>query len=243
MKYLKRILPILIFVFSWSCALAQSNRGVPNLLKYDKKIIHFGFLLGYSQYDYIISTNPDLTTIPDCDSLRAVNTSSGPSFCLGIVTDLRMGKHFDLRFIPSLSFPSCRLNYYCSNSSIPDVSYANGSSAGMVFVDLPLMVKLKSSRMMNNVRAYVLAGAQYSYNLIQTKIDKLPTANETLLVNKQDVHAQVGVGFDFYCTYFKLATELKMSFGLIDQLQQEGKYVGSVNSLKSKILQLSLTFE
>ena len=53
-----------------------------------------------------------------------------------------------------------------------------------------------------------------------------------------------GIGFDFYCTYFKFSTELKMSFGFVNLLKEEDNmYATSVTSLKSKILQISFTFE
>ena len=226
-------------------ASAQSRRfGVPNLSQYDNKIYHFGFSLSAGTYNYVISTNPDLTHLDGCDTLHVVNPRSGKSFGFGIVSDVRMGKYFDLRFIPSFSFPDCHLDFLCL-SDRPNSNYgsANGSSNGIVFLDLPLLVKFKSTRMMNNVRAYVLAGAQYSFNLVYSKVEKLNRQEDILLINAHDVMAQVGVGFDFYCTYFKLATELKFSLGLMDQLQKEGQYVGSINSLRSKGFLFSITFE
>jgi hypothetical protein len=217
---------------------------VPNLSQYDNKIYHFGFSLSAGTYNYVISTNPDLTHLDGCDTLHVVNPRSGKSFGFGIVSDVRMGKYFDLRFIPSFSFPDCHLDFLCL-SDRPNSNYgsANGSSNGIVFLDLPLLVKFKSTRMMNNVRAYVLAGAQYSFNLVYSKVEKLNRQEDILLINAHDVMAQVGVGFDFYCTYFKLATELKFSLGLMDQLQKEGQYVGSINSLRSKGFLFSITFE
>ncbi len=218
--------------------------GVPNLTQYDNKIYHFGFSLGVGTYNYVLSSNPYVSDLDGCDTLRVVNPRAGKSFGFGIVSDLRMGKYFDLRFIPSFSFPDCHIDYYC-HSDAPNSSYANGGANGIVFLDLPLLVKFKSTRMMNNVRTYVLAGAQYSFNLVYSKAKDIAnqSANEVLLVNAHDVQAQVGVGFDFYCTYFKLATELKFSIGLMNQLQQEGKYVGSITGLRSKGFLFSITFE
>lgn len=218
--------------------------GVPNLSQYDDKIYHFGFSLSGGTYNYIINTNPNLSHLDGCDSLRVLNPRAGKSFGFGIVSDLRMGKYFDLRFIPSFSFPDCQINYFC-NTNVPNSSFANGGANGIVFLDLPLLVKFKSTRMLNNIRAYVVAGGQYSFNLVYSKARDIAnnSVNEVLLVNAHDVMAQVGVGFDFYCTYFKLATEFKFSLGLMNQLQQEGKYVGSLTSLRSKGFQFSITFE
>jgi len=245
MNLFKSFFTLLLLISVTVSASAQRHVfGAPNLSSYDNKIYHFGFSLSAGTYNYIISTNPNLTQLDGCDTLRVVNPRAGKSFGFGIVSDLRMGKYFDLRFIPSFSFPDCQIQYFCK-TDVPNTSYANGSANGIVFLDLPLLVKFKSTRMMNNVRAYVLAGAQYSFNLVYSKAKDIAnnSANEVLLVNAHDVMAQVGVGFDFYCTYFKLATELKFSLGLLNQLQQEGQYLGSLNSLRSKGFQISLTFE
>ena len=245
---MNRLKPLIVLLSLLSVAVGASAQrhvfGAPNLKQYDDKIYHFGFSLGVGTYNYILSSNPDLTHLDGCDSLHVVNPRSGKSFGFGIVSDVRLGKFFDLRFIPSFSFPDCKIQYYC-NTDNANESFANGSANGIVFLDLPLLLKFKSTRMMNNVRAYVLAGAQYSFNLVYSKVQKLSPAmaQEVLLVNAHDVMAQVGVGFDFYCTYFKLATELKFSLGLMDQLQKEGKYVGAINSLRSKGFQISITFE
>lgn len=245
MNRLKPFIVLLLLLSVTAGASAQRHVfGAPNLTRYDDKIYHFGFSLGVGTYNYILTSNPNLTYLDGCDSLHVVNPRSGKSFGFGIVSDLRMGKFFDLRFIPSFSFPDCKIQYYC-NTDNANESFANGSANGIVFLDLPLLLKFKSTRMMNNIRAYVLAGAQYSFNLVYSKVQKLSPnmAKEVLLVNAHDVMAQVGVGFDFYCTYFKLATELKFSLGLIDQLQKEGKYVGAISSLRSKGFQISITFE
>ena len=245
MNRFKSLIVILLLLSVTAGASAQKRGfGVPNLTHYDNQIYHFGFSLSAGTYNYVISTNPDLTHLDGCDSLRVVNPRAGKSFGFGIVSDLRMGKYFDLRFIPSFSFPDCQIQYFCK-TDMPNTSYANGNANGIVFLDLPLLVKFKSTRMMNNVRAYVIAGAQYSFNLVYSKAKDIAnnSTHEVMLVNAHDVMAQVGVGFDFYCTYFKLATEFKFSLGLMNQLQQEGKYFGSITDLRSKGLQFSITFE
>ena len=65
-----------------------------------------------------------------------------------------------------------------------------------------------------------------------------------LKLNPHDVQSLVGVGFDFYCTYFKFTTELKMSFGFLNMLvPEENMYATSVTGLKAKNLQISFIFE
>jgi len=240
MRRLRNILIITLLIISAIPAHAQKKAfGIPNLQKYDKKLLHFGFMVGYNQFDFLIKAESDLSQY---DSLMVINTTSLSGFNLGIVTNLRMGKYFDLRFIPGLSFGDRIVNY--------TIQYENGErivnkkNIESVYMDIPLLVKFKSSRM-HNVRAYVIAGAQYSLDLISAAKKKHAKTNDIVLkLYPNDVQAQVGVGFDFYCTYFKFSTELKMSFGLVNLLVKENNaFAESVTSLKSKLFQISFMFE
>lgn len=217
----------------------HTNFGVPNLQKYDNQLFHFGFLLGYNQFDFTIRSKADLS---EYDSLMVVNTAAMSGFNLGIIADLRLGKYFDLRLIPGLSFGDRVVNY---TILYPDQSrLVTKKNIESVYLDVPLLFKFKSSRM-HNVRAYVIGGAQYSLDLISAAKKQNNNPREIMLkLYPNDVQAQVGVGIDFYCTYFKFTTEFKMSFGLMNLLvQEDNMYATSVQSLKSKMWQISFTFE
>ena len=236
---LKRILTLAIVCLGIATQ-AYAQFGVPNLLKYDKRRFHFGFTLGYNNFNYRISSKPDLA---EYDSLMLVHTRPMSGFSLGIVTNLRLGKYFDLRFIPGLSFGDRYIDY--------TVRYPDGSeiitpkNVESVYLDLPILFKYKSSRMLNNIRAYVIAGGQYTFDMISAKKRKAPANGDIVVkLNPHDVQAQVGVGFDFYCTYFKFSTELKMSFGFINMLvPEDNMYATSVTGLHAKNLQISFIFE
>ncbi|MCQ2263386.1 MAG: PorT family protein [Bacteroidales bacterium] len=224
-----------------SCAAygQKSSFGVPNLQKYDNQLFHFGFLLGYNQFDFSIRSDSDLSRY---DSLMVINTAAMSGFNLGIVTNLRLGKYFDLRFIPGLSFGDRVVRYTILYSDASEL--VTKKRVESVYLDLPLLVKFKSSRM-HNVRAYVIGGAQYSLDLISAAKKKNNNPNEIMLkLYPHDVQAQVGVGLDFYCAYFKFTTEFKMSFGLMNLLvKEDNMYAESVQSLKSKMFQISFIFE
>ena len=176
----KRICALVLLLSICSTTLfGQSDRwsfGVPNLLKYDKKTFHFGFLIGYNQFNFTIASKPNLA---EYDSLMVINTSPLSGFNLGIVTNLRLGKYFDLRFIPGLAFGDRIVNY--------SIQYQSGNqlvtkkNAESVYLDLPLMIKFKSSRMLNNIRTYVIAGAQYSLDLISAAKKQSSNPQEIIL--------------------------------------------------------------
>ena len=237
---MKKKATVILTILTLGIFCANAQFGVPNLLKYDDKPFHFGFTFGYDNFNYSISSKPDLA---EYDSLMVINTQPMSGFSLGIVTNLRLGKYFDLRFIPGLSFGDRYIDYTIRYSTGNEIVTAKNLES--VYLDLPILLKYKSSRMMNNIRAYVIAGGQYTFDMISAKKKKAPDHGDVVLkLNPHDVQAQVGVGFDFYCTYFKFTTELKMSFGMMNMLvPEDNMYATSVTSLKAKNLQISFIFE
>lgn len=237
-KYKKILILLMVLCLSAASYAQKRGFGVPNLQKYDKKLFHFGFSVGYNLFDFNLKNN---AYYPQSDSLLVINTKPVSGFSLGIVTNLRIWKYFDVRFIPGLSFGERVLNYQFANKVKEDDKQRRVES---VYLDLPLLFKIKSSRM-HNVRIYVIGGVQYSLDLISNQKKQSKRPNEMLVkLNKNDVQGQVGFGLDFYCTYFKLTTEVKMGFGMLNLLVPEDHvYTSNITSVKSKTLQVSLIFE
>ncbi|MBO4655035.1 MAG: PorT family protein [Bacteroidales bacterium] len=236
--YRKLLILMLLFAISGASFAQKGGFGVPNLQKYDKKRFHFGFSIGYNLFDFNLKSN---AYYPQSDSLLVINTKAVSGFSLGIVTNLRIWKYFDLRFIPGLSFGERVLNYEFAKRVKDDDKQRRIES---VYLDLPLLFKIKSSRM-HNVRVYVIGGVQYSIDLISNQKKQSKRPNEMLVkLNKNDLQGQVGFGLDFYCTYFKLTTEIKMGFGMLNLLVHENHiYTSNISSVKSKTLQVSVIFE
>lgn len=228
---------ILFFVLAISSALAQQTQ-VQNLPKYDKQVVHFGFSLGINKADFRVTKSPNLYQF---DSLYNVDNLKQTGFNLGIVSNLRMGEHFDLRFIPELSFCERDLQY---------TFYVNGvkqkpstiKKIESTFLNFPVYVKFKSERV-NNYRVYVLAGGQYSIDMVsQAKVQNKD--KEFVKLNKKDYGYTIGVGFDFYLEMFKFSPEIKMYNGLNNLLVPDNTvFANSIKGLNSKIFTLSLLFE
>lgn len=238
MKKQTIFITILFLIISLTTS-AQRNIGMPNLQKYDKQRFHFGFMIGFNQFDFTMRSKANLA---EYDSLMKVYTSPLSGFNLGIVTNLRLGDYFDLRFIPGLAFGDRQIRY--SLQYYDGIEYETIKNIESVYLDFPLMVKFKSSRM-HNVRVYVIGGVQYSRDLISNARKQASNNQETFVkIYPNDFQTQAGVGFDFYLTYFKFSAELKMSFGMNNILKmEENMFATSVTSLKSRIIQISFLFE
>jgi hypothetical protein len=180
------------------------------------------------------------------DSAMVIGINSDPTFGfdIGIVGDKRLGRYFNLRFVPALSFGERYINYTVkawSNGEIRIVDLRKNISS--VFIDFPLLIKYKSKRL-NNMLAYVEAGGKYSLDIASNARKEDISGQIVVKLNKHDVYAIVGVGFDFYNPWFKLGVELKMSYGLLDVLKRDDTgLTQSIEKLSSKVFQLGFTFE
>lgn len=187
---------------------------------------------------FSLKTKEDLLPI---DSLYVIKAEPELGFNIGIVSNLRLGDHFDLRFIPTLSFGERNLIYTLSKN---DTIFLNvPKKVESTYLDFPLNLKFKSHRV-NNFRAYVMAGVKYSIDLASQAKNKSSDDEIVLKLYKNDYSFEFGVGFEFYATFFKFGTELKMSYGVRDLLKREDNiFTDGIDRLSSKIFQISLTFE
>lgn len=228
----------LIFNPEEVCAQRQE---VLNLPRYDVRPIHFGFLLAYNKSDFNIRYNSGLRQL---DTVLNVTSKGEGGFNLGIVTDLRLGEYFNLRFLPTLSFAQRNLFYTFSNTKF-DSSYVIKKPVESTFLDFPLVLKYKSARA-NNMRAYALTGVQYSYDLASARHVKNNVGNNAVFKLKpHSVLGFLGFGFDFYTTYFKFSPEIKYAFSFTDvHIKEDGNiYAMSVSKMYSRIWMLTFYFE
>ena len=257
-----------MILFAALC-LPVSGKGqrmiVLNMPNYDQEsMFHFGFVLGINQsfatirpiadlsshvFDSIYI--PDILPLPDSARVLSISTSPIPGFVVSIVANMQMGKHFELQFVPSLSFGDRTIDYavetyrFRPGAKEPVQNLAITKKIPSTFINFPLEVKYKSVRY-NNFRPYLLTGVQYSLDLAsQAKKREQKNKNEKIVkLNQNDVYIEAGVGFDFYNEWFKFGLELKMMYGLFDVLKHENNiYTESLDRVSSKIFQVSFTFE
>lgn len=257
---MKKLISIILLLYISANAFAQMER-VKNLTTFDDKQLHFGFTIAINTMDFRIQhyrpigTNPEFVSkywnnadgneITGDSTIQADVAEQVPGLTVGIVSSLRLGEYFDLRFLPGLSFGERRLVY---NVPVYDENANNAAltsyySIKSTYIDLPLLIKYKSSRL-NNQRPYLVAGPAY-------RIDISKTGEEDLVqVKKGGFYIEAGIGWDSYLRFFRLSTELKVSIGLGDLLGdapdealQRQYYSAAIKKLSSNIFTLSFHFE
>jgi len=259
-KKLIQVVPLLFFMFSMIPQKGSAQRfGVANMPTYNNDKFHFGFVLGANLSYLTIKPIPDLNTrmwdstyipdilpVPDSALILSIEGVPTPGFVISIVSDMKMGDHFNLRFIPSLSFGDRDLVYNLETFRDGDTAVVSITKRiPSTYVSFPLEVKYKSRRY-NNFQVYLMTGLQYTLDLAsQAKKREQKSADQKIVkFNQNDFYAEAGIGFDFYNEWFKFGIEIKMMYGLMDIIKRENNiYTDGIQKLNSKIFQLSLTFE
>lgn len=216
---------------------AQSQ--VPqNLQKYDKQKIHFGFLLGFNIADLIVKPVANFNRL---DSLFVLNTSPAPGFHLGILANLRLGEHFDLRFLPDLSFSQRDLSYTFYRHDTLKVSV--NKTVESTYLEFPLQIKFKSQRV-KNYRVYLLAGLKYSLDMASQAKVKDTDTKHLVKLDKNNYCYELGIGLDAYMELFKLSPEIKISKSFNNLLvADESIFSSSIDKIFSQLLYVTFTFE
>ncbi|MBS4012871.1 MAG: PorT family protein [Bacteroidetes bacterium] len=241
-------LVIILLIASASHSFSQKKRYIaPNLLHYDHKPYHFGFSIGLNKMNFALKSSEDLSALDYSlqnrtifDTVYSVLPRHEYGFNIGIVSNLKLGQHWDLRFIPTLTFGDRNIEYYGvrNGQAIKKIQKIEST-----FIDIPLHLKYKSVRM-GNTRAYVIGGLKYSYDLASGE-EKEDYEEEVLSsIKKNDYFYELGVGFDHYFFYFKFSMEIKAAFGIRDMINRDNTiFSNSIDQLKSQIIMVSLLFE
>ena len=148
-RIIKYLLILIFFQFN-IVSYSQKYKKSQNLARYDFQKIHFGFTLGINELNFNLQKNSNTITN---DTLKTIYTKSQKGFNLGIVSNLRLGKYTDLRFVPALIFAERQLEYgFEDELSIKQEKLKKIEST---LLEFPVYFKYKSERY-NNFRAYIL---------------------------------------------------------------------------------------
>ena len=241
-KKLKRGLFLLTILIISSATVFAQKQKPKNVSWYDDKLLHFGFSLGFNTMDFNITPSQVNYQV---DSLYPEVSILNPGINIQIVTNLHPSEHFDIRFLPGVSFGQRNVRYY-KNQVLENENQRLESS----FLEFPLLVKFKGARL-NNVRPYLIAGLNYRYDLAGKKAYESDDPNKPpvyLRLQRSDLYYEVGPGLDFYLPYFKFSIELKVSTGMRDVLVHDAtslkpQYSNAIERMRSQLWIISFHFE
>lgn len=217
----------------------------------DLRPMHFGILVGMNMQDIEFeNVGPQTITLEDgttheetivCDDDRW-----NAGFSVGVLADLRLSKHLNLRFSPTMHFGAKHLMFR-SLTETDQEGRPMESRQDMknTYIALPFDIKFSAERW-NNYRPYITAGISPMLNLTSKN-------QEYIQLKRSDLFVEVGLGCDLYLPFFKLIPELKFCYSLRDALDHDHanelqdanlrKYTNAVAKGYSKMIVLTFYFE
>ncbi|MES2691217.1 MAG: porin family protein [Bacteroidota bacterium] len=206
----------------------------PNLEQYDNRALHFGFTLSTNIGRLRVDRN---TGAFPSDTLKNVSQVSFPGIGLGVITNLHLGNHFDLRLLaPVISFVQRNLQYEFEKSK-------KETEVESAYCDASLQIKFKSDRR-KNTRVYVLSGLRASYDLSSTVKQNRSNQKPVVSLKPFTYGYEFGAGLDMYFEYFKFSPEIKFCNTFGSAMYKDGFiYTELLHGLTPQLIQISLHFE
>lgn len=233
MNLLGKITIAILTSLGISNSINAQNRAI-SMPEHDSKTYYFGIALGVNMSTYKISYTDEFANSNTFSQIQATN---GPGFTMGIIGNLKLNKHFNLRFIPALTFANKGINSVGINPN-----HTALRTVESIYTSLPLQLKFKSDRI-RNFRFYSIVGNKFDFDLAANA--KSRRDDEWLKLKPYDVGVEVGLGFEFYFPNFVLSPEIKMSHGLMD-LHQKDKLIpmsNQIDQIKTRTIMLTFMIE
>jgi len=229
---------IIAFTFLLMFTLGQSQtKGmfskdpIINLENFQKQRLYFGYYLGFSSFDFKFDYK---TVSPDIQ----VKKSTG--FNVGVVADLKLQEHINLRFEPGLYYTKRTLYFPDFEREIDAVRDVNST-----YIHFPLLLKFSSVRT-GNIRPYIVGGLSTTLNLSSDSKSKDDNLQQKFRVKPWSTNYELGFGIDIFSEYFIFSPSIRGCFSLKDELIRDNDpnspWTGNIESLKTRAVFINFTF-
>ncbi|HQB28271.1 MAG TPA: porin family protein [Paludibacter sp.] len=232
----KKNLCTLVLLFTLKVLSAQGN-----LTDLDYKIFRLGFSLG-TNYMHLDIEHTEFEQ--DGKIYYARVSDVLPGFTVGLITDLRLHRHFNFRVTPSLLLGERHLYfkaYDFNTDSFEDDQKVNLFSLP---IDIPVNLRYSAERY-GNFKPFIQVG-------VGTYFDLGRDEQTDVTLKLIDYYYSVGFGCDLYFRYFKLSPEMKFNFGRLNMLSPKHitddtvttlKYTNAISKILSRVIVFSLNIE
>lgn len=204
----------------------------------DYNLLRWGYFLGFSQYDF----NFDYK-----DDLRDIYVKRNTGFNVGLIGNMRINDHIDLRIEPGLYITSREL--YFSQTFFPGGTTRSSDlirDVKSTYIHLPLLVKFSTKRI-NNFKPFVVGGISTALNLSSNQDNPDDNSNGQFRIKKNNLFYEVGFGIDFYLYNFKFTPSIRGVFSMKDELVPDrdpnSPWTSNIESLKTRAVLINFTFQ
>jgi hypothetical protein len=208
-----------------------AKKPIINLENFDKQRLHFGFFLGFNNYDFKIDKKID-------DKDIIVDSQMG--FNVGLISNLRLHEYIDLRFEPGLYYGQRNLRF---PNIIDEVDALREVKS--TYIHFPLLLKFSSKRI-GNIKPYLLGGVSSAMNLSSNAKSLDDNSSNRFRMKKNTNFYELGAGIDLYFEYFKFSPSIRGVFGMKNELipdaDPNSQWTGNVASMQTRGVFINFAF-
>lgn len=220
---------------------AQFNeRPILNKENEDKKLLNWGYFLGFNQYDFKFDY---IDNLPDPLDDILVDKSIG--FNVGLIGELRLNEFLDVRLEPGLHYTARTLGF----TKIPQDQQSPRNSIREVkstYINFPLLLKA-STRRLGNWKPFLIGGGSMTLNLGSNETSLDDNSTGTFRMKKWVYNYELGFGIDFYLEYFKFSPSIRGVFAISDELVRDNDpnspWTGNIDAMRTRGIFVNFTFE
>jgi hypothetical protein len=226
---------ILVFILLLGCQYTHAQlftkEKIRNLDNFDKDRWSWGYFLGFNSYDFKF----DYKNAPTQDII--VEKSLG--FNVGLIGNMRLNDHFDLRLEPGVIFAGRNLTF-------PEIEEDNFRETKSTYVHIPLLLKFSTKRI-NNFKPYIVGGVSTSINLSSNEDNPDDNSSGEFRMNSSTYYYEVGFGVDLYLFFFKFSPSIRGVFAINDELKRDmdpnSPYTGNIDQMSTRGIFINFTFQ
>ena len=215
-----------------------SKDKILNNENFDKAFLSWGYFLGFNSLDFNFDYAQDL---------KDIQVEKTVGFNVGLIGNMRINDHFDLRLEPGLYISKRYLNY--------DPSYFNGleyndsdleREVRSTYIHIPLLLKISTKRY-NNIKPFIVGGLSTAINLSSNEENPGDNSVGEFRAKKNVLFYEIGFGIDMYLFWFKFTPSIRGIFAFNDELVRDvdpnSPWTGNVVSMKTRGIFVNFTFQ
>lgn len=212
---------------------AQYRRDpIINLENFDLDRVHWGYFLGFNQYDFKFDYE---------DSFADVQVAKSTGFNVGLIGVLRINDYLNLRLEPGLYYTQRSLYF---PGFVEERDYFREVKS--TYVHIPLLLKVSTKRL-NNFKPFLVGGVSTSINLSSNETNPNDNTGGVFRMKRNTYYYELGFGIDFYLMYFKFSPSIRGVFALNDELVRDQNpnslWTGNINGMYTRGVFVNFTFE
>ncbi len=208
-----------------------------NIENKDKKLLNYGYFLGFNQYDFKFDYKNDIG--------KDILVEKTLGFNVGLIGELRINEFLDLRFEPGLHY-NARTLFFPGFVGEEAISRNFLREVKSTYINFPLLLKVSAKRF-GNWKPFLIGGPSTSLNLGSNEASLDDNSSGTFRMKKWNYNYELGFGIDFYLEYFKFTPSIRGVFTINDELVRDNDpnspWTGNIDALRTRGLFINFTFE